>query len=179
MDDKIYLIRLNYDFAIADIVESMNNADSLELTSETPDKLKNFKFNWLTNESEIIPDSVIIISELIGGNSKFTSIIKAVSRNLHANHRKIGNETYDVFSNITTYEKRLNLRRSKITRFSNGDIMDIKVPILLPGEYNPIFKLEEMPSTYFCTSQFKDVYEKERLTGFVFEECKVKSKSWF
>jgi len=73
----------------------------------------------------------------------------------------------------------LNIKKSKIKRFSNGDVMEVTLPVLLPREYPILFRITEMPSVFFCTNVFKEFIENNSITGVIFEECPVKSKSWF
>ena len=66
------------------------------------------------------------------------------------------------------------MKKSRITRFSNGDIMEISSPVLLPNDYAPLFRVMEMSSSYFCTDIFKNIVEENKLTGLLFEEIRVK-----
>lgn len=176
---NIYKISFDYNYAFADIVESRNGADSLELSIDNLEMLKDFRYDWLMDESDVIPVFVIIISELLGCSEEISHLITEICPNIVLHPILIGSKKFNIQSNIVVYQDRLNLKKSKITRFSNGDIMEISNPVLLPGEYCPLFRLEEIPSTYFCTEEFKNMVESNNLSGLKFEECKVKSKSWF
>lgn len=176
---NIYKISFDYNYAFADIVESRNGADSLELSIDNLETLMDFRYDWLTDESNVTPDFVIIISELLGCAKKNSHFITKLCPNIVLHPILIGSKEFNIQSNIPVYQDRLNLKKSKITRFSNGDIMEISNPVLLSSEYSPLFRLEEIPSTYFCTELFKNMVESNNLTGLKFEECKVKSKSWF
>lgn len=176
---NIYKINFDYNYAFADIVESRNGADSLELSIDNLEMLKDFRYDWLMDESDVIPDFVIIISELLGCSEEISHLITEICPNIVLHPILIGSKKFNIQSNIPVYQNRLNLKKSKITRFSNGDIMEISNPVLLPGEYCPLFRMEEIPSTYFCTEEFKNMVESNNLSGLKFEECKVKSKSWF
>ena len=57
--------------------------------------------------------------------------------------------------------------------------MDVPIPVFLPGSYPILFKVKEMPSTCFCTQEFKDLIDAHSYTGLIFEERKIKSKLWF
>lgn len=73
----------------------------------------------------------------------------------------------------------LNLKKSKVTRFSDGEIMTVDEPVFLPKEYPLLFKIEEQSGAYYCTEEFKDYVQSNKYTGLLFTECKIKSKSWF
>ncbi len=178
MSNKIFRIKFNYDFALADIVESQNGVDSLELTPDKPELLKKFRFDWLTDESEMIPDVAIIMMRVIGGNEKASRLVKSVVPDIVLNPITIGNLSYVIFSNIPTRKNCLNMRKSKIKRYSTGDIMEISSPVFLPAEYPHIFMVEEMRFDYFCSSQFKEIIEGN-CTGLLFEECAINAKTLF
>lgn len=175
----IYELIFNYNYAVADVIESLQGADSLELCAERPDLYDSFKYGWLTNESEIIPDFVIIMSKLIGCRADISATIKELIPKQELHPIKIEDKDYLLLSYIPILSARLNLRKSKITRFSNGDIMDITSPVFLPNDYPILFRIEEMPSSYFCTQEFKQMVDSSNYNGLLFEECRIKSKSWF
>ena len=172
---KVYKISKDYRFAIADIVECKNGFDSLDLSPDTTELLNIFKYDWLTDESDIHPDFVYISLSLIGGSNNVSRIIQQVCHDIRLNPIKVGNNNIDVYSNIPEYSNCVNMKKSRITRFSNGDIMEISSPVLLPNDYAPLFRVMEMSSSYFCTDIFKNIVEEKKLTGFLFEEIRVKS----
>jgi hypothetical protein len=176
---KIYQLSFDYDFALADIVESLNGADSLDLSSDNPAMMKNFKYGWITTESEIIPDFVLIFLDLLGCKANISQIVCNLIPELEQHPIKIADDDYVLFSNIPTISDCLNLKKSKVTRFSTGEIMEISNPVFLPNNYPPLFKTEDMLTTYFCTQEFKDLLDNKSYTGLVLKECKIKSKSWF
>lgn len=176
---NIYKISFDYKYAFADIVESKNGADSLELSIDNLDMLSDFRYDWLTTESDKIPNFVIIISELFGCSEEISHLITKLCPNIILHPIVIGRKVFCINSNIPVYKDRLNLKKSKVTRFSNGDIMEVSKPVLLPGEYCPLFRLEEIQSSYFCTDDFTKMVESNNLLGLKFEECQIKSKSWF
>ncbi len=176
---SIYELNFNYDYAVADVIESLKGVDSLELCAERPDLYDCFKYGWLTNESDIIPDFVIIMSRLIGCRTAISAAIKELIPNQELHPIKIGDKDYLLLSYIPILSARLNLKKSKIKKFSNGDIMEITAPVFLPDEYPILFGIEEMPSSYFCTQEFKQMVDSLNYRGLLFEECRIKSKSWF
>ncbi len=178
---EIYQISFDYSYALADVVESLNGADSLELCAERPELMDKFRYGWLTNESTKIPDFVIIMSTMLGCKVEIFKDIKNLFSNLVITPIpiKVGTDDYVLFSNIPILSDHLNLKKSKITRFSNGDIMEIPTPVFLLGNYPSLFKVKEMPSTYFCTQESKSLIDGRSYTGLLFEVRKIKSKSWF
>lgn len=178
---EIYQLSFDYSYALADVVESPNGANSLELCAERPELMAKLRYGWLTNESTKIPDFVIIMSTMLGCKVEIFKDIKNLFSNLVINliPIKVGTDDYVLFSNIPILSDHLNLKKSKITRFSNGDIMEIPTPVFLPGNYPSLFKVKEMPSTYFCTQELKDLIDGHSYTGLLFEVRKIKSKSWF
>ena len=93
---KVYKISKDYRFAIADIVECKNGFDSLDLSPDTPELLNNFKYDWLTDESDIHPDFVYISLSLIGGSNNVSKIIQQVCHDIRLNPIKVGNNNIDV-----------------------------------------------------------------------------------
>ena len=176
---EIYQLSFDYSYALADVVESPNGADSLELCAERPELMDKFKYGWLTNESTLIPDFVIIMSNMLGCKVEISKKVRQLFPSLALNPIKVGTDDYVLFSNIPILSDHLNLKKSKIMRFSNGDIMEVPMPVFLPGNYPILFKVKEMPSTYFCTQEFKDLIDGHSYTGLLFDVRKIKSKSWF
>ena len=179
MSYKIYRIHFDYKYALADIVETQNGANSLELSSDTPELFTTFRYDWLNSESSIIPDFVIIISELIGCSAKVSMPLQRICPQICCHPICIGNDNYNIYSNIPKYSNCINWKKSKITRFSNGDVMEITIPVLLPQDYYPLFRISDIQSAFFCNDTFKLMVENNKLTGLKFEEIKVKSNSWF
>ncbi len=176
---RLFKVNFNFDYALADIVETYNDADSLALTSETTDLLENFRYGWLTDDSTVIPDIAIIMSELFSVNEKALTELGSYLLDLKSNAISIGKDIYYSLSNIPTLKDSLNLKSSKIKYFSTGDIMEIEKPVFNEGNYPNIFKVEEIFGQFFCTNVLMNAIVTHNLTGVTFEECKVKSKSWF
>ena len=176
---KIYQLSFDYSYALADIVESFNGADSLELCAEKPDLMNKFRYRWLTDESTKIPDFVLIMSNILGCKAEISTDVRNLIPSLTLNPIKVETDNYVLFSNIAVLSDCLNLKKSKVTRFSNGNIMEIPSPVFLPSNYPLLFKVEEIPSAYFCTQEFKDSIDTHSYTGLLYEERKIKSKSWF
>ena len=176
---NIYQIDFDYTFALADIRASVDGADSMEFSQERPELIDKFKYDWVTTDSESIPDFVVIMSELLGCKTGLKSKVEELSQSLRFHDMKIGDMDYIVFINIPTLQNCINLKKSKVVKFSNGDIMEISNPVFLPGDYPILFKVEDIPSTFFCSQELKDFIEVNSYTGLRFNECVIKSKSWF
>lgn len=179
MSKKIFQINFDFKYAYADIVESINNTSALDLSDETPELFSDFKYGWLTKESNIIPDTIVIMSEVLGFNEKGLSLVKDIIPSLSVNQISVGSHKYNMLCNLVRKNACLNLKKSKVKKLSNGDIMEIQNPVFYPGEYPTLFKVEEMPMSFFCTETFKDVIESNSISGLTFKECPIKSKSWF
>lgn len=179
MSDRIFHIEIDFSYSLADIIESLNGADSLDLSDQSLEMLPNFKFGWITSESDVKPDCAIIISELLCFNLKAKSVFQHFSWPLRLVDIEIGTDKFAVVPSIPILKGCLNFRKSKITRFSDGDIMEVTSPVMLPNEYPCLFRIEEMPSAIFCNDDFKTALNANSLTGLSFEETPMKSKSWF
>jgi len=179
MKTKIFQVKSDFSYSYADIIESLNGADSLELSDQSLEMLPNFKFGWITIESEVKPDFAIILSEILCFGLKAKSLIQQIPWIPQLVDIEIGTDKFFVVPSIPIIKDCLNFKKSKIKRFSNEDIMEVSSPALLPKEYPCLFRIEEMPSSLFCTDEFKCVIETNSLTGLSFEEVLIKSKSWF
>ena len=176
---NIYQIDFDYTFALADIRASVDGADSMEFSQERPELIDKFKYDWVTTDSELIPDFVVIMSELLGCKTRLKSKVEELSLSFKFHDLKVGNMDYAAFINIPTLQNCINLKKSKVVKFSNGDIMEISNPVFLPGNYPILFKVKDMPSAFFCNQEFKDYVKANSYTGLRFKECVIKSKSWF
>ena len=174
---KVYKISKDYRYAIADIVECKNGFDSLDLSPDKPELLDNFRYDWLTEESDIHPDFVYISLSFIGGSNHVSKIVQEICHGIKFFPIKVGNNNINIYSDIPEYSNCINMKKSRIIRFSNGDIMEISSPVLLPNDYAPLFRVMEIPSSFFCTDIFKDIVEENKLTGLLFEEIRVKSNN--
>lgn len=176
---KLYKISIDYSYALADIFESNNGADSLSLTSETSELLNNFRYGWITEDSAATPDIAIIMSELFCVDEKTFTELRPYLLNLIPNTIIIGKDTFYSLSNIPFMKDTLNLKSSKIKYFSTGDIMEVSKPVFNERNYPNLFKVDEIPGSFFCSEDLMNAIVANNLTGITFEECKVKSKSWF
>lgn len=177
--NKIYHISFDYAFALADVKASLHGTDSMELCSDRPKLINEFQYDWVTNESETIPDFCLIMSELLGCQTSMADSIKELMVSITTVNIKIGSKDYSVFTNVPVITDALNLKKSKIARFSDGEIMSIDEPVFLPNKYPMLFKIEEQSGAYYCTDEYRTFVESNKYTGLLFTECKVKSKSWF
>ena len=176
---KLFRISIDYSYAFADIFESNNGADSLSLTSESSELLKKFRYGWITEDSTVTPDITIIMSELFCVDEKTLTELRSYLLNLTPNTIIIGKDTFYSLSNIPVLKDTLNLKTSRIKYFSTGDIMEVIKPVFNERDYPNLFKSEEVTGSFFCTEDLKNAIVDNNITGIIFEECKVKSKSWF
>ena len=176
---KIYHISFDYAYALADVKSSLHGADSLDLCSENPQLINEFQYDWVTDESERIPDFCIIMAELLGCQKTIADKMTGIQASISTVYIKIGSLDYAIFINVPIVKEALNIRKSKISRFSDGEIMSIDEPVFLPNGYPALFKIEEQSGSYYCTEEFKENVMDNHYTGLLFTECKVKSKSWF
>lgn len=176
---NIYQIDFDYTFALADIRSSVDGADSMEFSQERPELIDKFKYDWVTADSELIPDFVVIMSELLGCKTGLKSKVEELSQSFKFHDLKIGHMDYAAFINIPTLQNCIILKKSKVVKFSNDDIMEITNPVFLPGDYPILFEVADIPSAFFCSQEFKDYFEANSYTGLRFKECVIKSKSWF
>ena len=176
---KIYHMSFDYAFALADVKASLHGADSMELCSDRPELINEFEYDWVTDESEKVPDFCLVMSELLGCQTSMADSIKKLMESITTVNIKIGSSDYSIFINVPVITCALNLKKSKIVRFSDGEIMSVDEPIFLPNKYPMLFKIEEQSGAYYCTDEFKTYVESNKYTGLLFKECKVKSKLWF
>lgn len=176
---NIYQIDFDYMFALADIRTVDDGADSMEFSQERTELIDKFKYDWVTTDSEIIPDFVIVMLELLGCKTELKNKVEKISQSFKFHDLKVGDMDYTAIIGIPTIQDCINLKKSKVVKFSNGDIMEVSNPVFLPGDYPLLFKVENMPSAFFCCQKFKDFIETNSYTGLRFKECMVKSKSWF
>ena len=73
----------------------------------------------------------------------------------------------------------LDEKRSKISRFSNGRIMDIERYVFKKNnKVPPIFKLKQYPLFTFVTDALGDKLNAAAISGLKLEKCKI-IKPWF
>lgn len=174
---EIYNIKLDYRYAIGDII-SNKTPDTIGMNL-TENFLKGFlTFGWITKESPIIPDITIIASELFSLDRKARISLESLLSGQNLKGITIGDTSYVVTMDIPILQGVLNMKSSKITRFSTGDIMEVKEPVFLPKEFPPLFRTEYTDNAIFCNGTFKEEVQKNRLTGLIFNACKIQSSSW-
>ena len=176
---KLFKISIDYNYALADIFESYNGVDSLSLTSETAAILKNFRYGWITEDSAVIPHIAIIMAELLCLDEKAFAELRPYLPDLTPTAILIGKDTFFSLSNIPVLKDSLNLKSSKIKYFSTGDIMEVSKPVFNERNYPNLFKIAQITGGFFCTEVLMNAIVDNNLTGITFDECKIKSKSWF
>lgn len=176
---NIWKIVFNYEFAYADICANPYNLDIDDFfASKNPD-LNKIEFGWICNQSDVVPDIAIIRFNIICFSKKALDFLTTLLTGYIFTQIKISDDTYYAIFNLPEEENKLNKKKSKIEYFSTGDIREVVKPIFLPGEYKTLFQIPEALYTIFSTQDFKDKVEENNLSGLNFEECAIKSKSWF
>lgn len=176
---KLFKISIDFNYATADIFKSFGEENSISLSSETVDLLKRFQYVWNTEESTITPNISIIMGKLFCIDEKSINYLSSYLNSTRLLEIKIGNDLFYLLANIPEMKDSLNLKSSKIKYFSTGDIMEVTSPVFKEQNYPHLFRIDEIPSTFFCSEDFMNIVIANNLTGIIFEECKVKSKSWF
>lgn len=92
---------------------------------------------------------------------------------------RVGDIEYTILK-ANEYEKNiLNEKKSTISRFSDGRIMDIEKYVFIPFDNAPeVFKVASYPLFTFVTEKLASKLTEANLTGLAMEKCKIK-KSWF
>ncbi|MFJ1366977.1 hypothetical protein ACILDU_11125 [Capnocytophaga canimorsus] len=178
MNKCIYQISFDFSYALADISKQKGDVSSLDLFDDTPELIHQFDYDWITADSAVIPDLILIMSKLLGVSMKAYQIIESLLSGIESVDVELSNHKFKILTNIPLMTNTLNIRKSKITRFSTGDIMSIEIPIFLPRNYPPLFKIEEAPTSFFCSELLYKIIVNSNLTGWRFESRPIKSKSW-
>lgn len=88
---------------------------------------------------------------------------------------KVEEENWYILNICTYYEKILNLRKSKISKYDDGSISWIFDFVFKKEIANEsLFYLKEQPVSYFCTNTFVKLIEDNNIKGLNFVECKIK-----
>lgn len=178
MDKCIYQISFDFSYALADISKQKEDVSSLELFDDTPELIYEFDYDWVTEDSNIQPDLILIASKLLGIDAMAFHAIESFLSEIDTVEIEVSNRKFNILSNIPKLKGVLNMRKSKITRFSTGDIMSIDSPVFLPGDYPPLFKIEETPMNFFCSGLLFDEINKNALRGWRFSLCPIRKNTW-
>lgn len=179
MNRQVYQITSDYSYAFVDVTKQKGEASSLDLSDDTPELIPEFDYGWITVESEEFPDLILIMSKLLGIDAKVYPVLAPFVSELGVIELNFSVDQFKILTNIPCLEGVLNIQRSRVTRFSTGDIMSIESPVFLPGDYPPIFKIGEMPTSFFCSEALFNVIQAKGLKGWNFAICPVKKKGWF
>lgn len=176
---NIYQIGFDFTYALADVSEQRGLANSLDLYDDTPELIRAFEYKWVTEDAIRLPKLILIMSKLLGISADSYPKIKSAVHGLETVDIDIQGERYKIFVDLPVVKNGLNLHKSKITRFSTGDIMHIDSPVFLPMDYPPLFKIAEESAIFFCSSELYNEIVSNKLSGWLFHSCPIKSKSWF
>lgn len=90
---------------------------------------------------------------------------------------KVENCQFVILNTLEIVDGVLDDRKSKLTRFQDGRIMDVEKYVLKSQKnYPSMFKLKEIPIFTFVSEELYNTINKLGLSGISFEECK-KNKS--
>lgn len=179
MSKYIYQISFDFSYAFADILKQKGDVSSLDVFDDTPELIQEFDYDWVTKDSDIIPDLILIMSKLPGVETNVYHMMEPFLPGIDTVEIALSNRKFKILTNIPCLGNTLNIRKSKVTRFSNGDIMSIESPVFLPGEYPALFKIEESPTSFFCSDSLFNEIKEKNLSGWNFSECTIKRKLWF
>ncbi len=164
---QLYLNSKDDGFYISSIIGSLSN---------NPKKIK---ANWIDDEEEElqIPDITFVNSFIPVFSEKAYNAVKD-SECIQGNEFfpiDVEGETWYVLNICTSYEKILNLRKSKISKYDDGGISWIFEFVFKKEIANEsLFYLKEQPVSYFCTNTFVRLIGDNNIKGLNFIECKTK-----
>lgn len=165
--NQLYLSNKDDRFYISSIIGSLSN---------NPKKIK---ATWIDDEDEElqIPDITFVNSFIPVFSEKAYNVVKD-SECIQGNEFftiDVEGETWYVLNICTCYEKILNLRKSKISKYDDGSISWIFEFVFKKEIANEsLFYLKEQPVSYFCTNTFVKLIEDNNIKGLNFVECKIK-----
>lgn len=142
--------------------------------------IENYSYHWEASDKEV-SDAPFLIgaipifrTEVIlrMGNSFPASLVGQVPI-------KVEGEDYTILKARSYVSNILNEKKSKLSRFSDGRIMDVERYVFKPTDNVPsFFKISQYPLFTFVTGEVAGDLMKAGITGLVLEECRVK-KTWF
>lgn len=163
---QLYLNNKDDGFYISSIIGSLSN---------NPKKVK---ANWIDDEEEElqIPDITFVNSFIPVFSEKVYNVVKN-SECIQGNEFfpiDVEGETWYVLNICTCYDKILNLRKSKISKYDDGSISWIYEFAFKKEIANEsLFYLKEQPVSYFCTDTFVNLLKDNNIKGMNFTKCKI------
>lgn len=142
--------------------------------------IENYSYHWEVSDKDIC-DAPFLIgaipifrSEVVSrmGNSFPASLVMQVPI-------KVEGEDYTILKARSYVSNILNEKKSKLSRFSDGRIMDVEKYVFKPIDNVPsFFKILQYPLFTFVAEDMAEILMKASITGLALEECRVK-KTWF
>lgn len=181
---KIYQIKKNYRFAelspketlITVINDGFDGKSMADIWGGLQTMTWNFEESKVTCDFPLLYGLIPVMSEK--AKKIFATLIPADF--VEYLKIRVEDENYYALNILKSYDKLLNIGKSKIDYFSNGEIMAIDKYVLNEiSDLSPIFKITQLKIRAFVTEEFKNIVKKEGLTGLEFEECEVVTKGWF
>lgn len=163
---QLYLNNKDDRFYISSIIGSLSN---------NPKKIK---ADWIDDEEEELqmPDIAFVNSFIPVFSEKAYNVVKN-SECIQGNEFftiDVERETWYVLNICTCYEKILNLRKSKISKYDDGSISWISEFVFKKDILDEsLFYLKEQPVSYFCTDKFIQLLKDNNINGLKFTKCKI------
>jgi hypothetical protein len=179
---KIYKLQKEYSFA-----ELIPNTESLDMINEgfigkpMKDDWNIQKMQWNLEESDVIGDFSFLAGLIpVINNNVLEKLDKLITEEyVELLPIVINNEKYFALNLLNINSDILNIKKSNLEYFEDNSIMYINEYVFNDIGVEPIFKISQLTTHIFVTDIFKNIIEKEKVTGINFIDCKVKSKRWF
>lgn len=139
-------------------------------------ELQSFPFKWEVEDKEQISDCPFITGS-IPVFSKFAfNVLKPFinEEEVQVIPIHIENLQYFIFNVTMLLNNILNVNKSRISYFTNGEIMDIDNYVFNNlSKIPPFFKISQLDTYTFITGNVADIISKSNLTGIEMEECRI------
>jgi hypothetical protein len=179
---KIYLLEKNYRFAelspnndLIDVINEGFNGVPMAKEWGKPQMVWNFEESKIKCDFPLLYGLIPVMSE----RAKNVLSLIVPPDSIEYLPIIVEDEIYYATNVLLSYDKILNIRKSKIDYFSDRTIMTIdKYVFSCVKNLSPMFKVSQLLVSTFVTADFKNIIENEKFTGINFKECKVVSKGW-
>lgn len=180
---EIYKLKKDYDYA-----HLIPDEDSLDLINDGFNGLRmkqewggHRKMYWDFNESTLISDFSMLGGLIPVVDKRVLDAILPIVKEGSIELLPVKVDMKDLFAINVLYTDSniLNKKKSRIDYYSDKSIMFINEYVFNNIVPHSIFKIPQLLTHTFVSGEFKNVIEKEKLTGVEFVKCKIKSKGWF
>ena len=156
-----------------DDAEVLTESYGVSLSSEW----KPIEFSWDYSEGEGIRNLFMYLGSILIADEQSKTVIQSI-----LNEEKIeflpihvDNEVLYIVNVCTFSGDRLNLKKSDVEYFKNGEIKWINKFVFNPSDDIPtLFRVPEIHTALFTSKQFADAVNRDNLTGLRFQECNIK-----